>query len=81
MISNAFSDSFLDWITASTQWQRYFKVGVCVHPREKGVEQKHRTGSFVGESPIGEGVTGGVSDPDDTGEEYLASVVAAREEG
>jgi hypothetical protein len=40
MISNACSDSFLDWITASTQWQRYFKVGVHVHPMDEGAEKK-----------------------------------------
>jgi hypothetical protein len=57
--------------------------GVRVHLRDAGAEQMQRTGSFVGESLIcvGEGVNGGVSDPDDTGEEHVGSVVAAREEG
>jgi hypothetical protein len=41
-----------------------------------------RTGPNVGESLIGgEGVTGGVSDPDDTGEDHVASVAATSEEG
>jgi hypothetical protein len=56
-------------------------VGVCVHPRDAGAEHMQRTGPRISESPIGvsEGVTGGVSDRDETGDEHVASVVVARE--
>jgi hypothetical protein len=58
-------------------------VGDRAYPRDAGTGQMQGTGPPAVEDSTG--VTGGVSgdviDPDDTSEEHVASVVAAREEG
>jgi hypothetical protein len=58
-------------------------VGDRVYPRDVGTGQMQGTGPLAAEHSTGVngGVNGDVTDEVDTGEEHVATVVAAREEG